>query len=124
MANPTINLIIDPGANITVESTTQAFQTLANQTGHGNLHNGLDEEANDWARWAQMNPTLHGDKETTECLKKALTATATCQKQKLATVMHFFGILAAHPEAGVRAHADTIDDPEMDCDLFRFFVLV
>jgi len=100
------------------------FQTLANQTGHSNVRNGLDEEVNDWARWAQMNPTLHGNKETTERLKKAFATTTTYQKQKLATIMRFFGILAAHPEARVRALADTINDPEMDRDTFRFFVLV
>jgi len=38
--------------------------------------------------------------------------------------MRFFGILAAHPEARVRALADTINDPKLDRDTFRFFVLV
>jgi len=71
-----------------------------------------------------MNPTLYGNKETTEPLKKAFATTATYQKQKLATIMRFFGILAAHPEARVCALADTINDPEMDRDTFRFFVLV
>jgi len=71
-----------------------------------------------------MNPTLYGNKETTERLKKAFATTTTYQKQKLATIMRFFGILAAHPEARVRALADTINDPEMDHDTFRFFVLV
>jgi len=61
-----------------------------------------------------MNPTLCGNKETTECLKKAFATTTTYQKQKLATIMRFFGILAAHSEARVRALADTINDPEMD----------
>jgi len=100
------------------------FQTLANQTGHSNVRNGLDEEVNDWARWAQMNPTLYGKKETTERVKKAFATTTTYQKQKLVTIMRFFGILVAHPEARVRALADTINDPEMDRDTFRFFVLV
>jgi len=65
-----------------------------------------------------MNPTLYGNKETTERLKKAFATTTTYQKQKLATIMRFFGILAAHPEARVRALADTINDPEMDRDRF------
>ena len=75
VANPTINLVIDPRANINIEPVTQVFQTLANQTGHSNVRNGLDKEVNNWARWAQMNPTLYGNKETMERLKKAFTTT-------------------------------------------------
>jgi len=122
-ANPTINLIINPRANITIESVTHVFQTLANQTGHSNVGNGLDEEVNNWARWAQMNPTLCGNKETTERLKKAFATTTNYQKQKLATIMCFFAILAAHPEARVCALSNTINDPEMDRNTFCFFTL-
>jgi len=71
-----------------------------------------------------MNPTLYGNKETTKRLKKAFATTTTYQKQKLATIMRFFGIPVAHPEARVCALADTINDPEMDRDTFCFFVLV
>ena len=124
IANPAINLTIDPRANITIESVTQVFQTLVSQTGHSNVRNGLDEEVNSWARWAQMNPNLYGDKETTNRLKKAFATSTDYQKQKKKTMIRFLGILAAHPEARVRALADSVPDPEMDRNTFRFFLLV
>ena len=38
--------------------------------------------------------------------------------------MRFFSILAAHPDANVRALADSVPDPELDKNTFRFFILV
>ena len=95
-----------------------------NQAGHTNINNGLEQEVNDWARWAAMNPTLYGNPETTARLKKAFATTTDYQKQKKSTVMRFFSILAAHPEPRVRSLADIIKDPELDKDTFCFCLLV
>lgn len=116
--------MIDPRANITIESIATVFHTLVNQTGHSNINNGLEQEVNEWVRWAAMNPNLYGDPETTEKLKKAFATTTDYLKQKKSTVMQFFSILSAHPEARVCALADIIKDTKIDKDTFCFCLLV
>ena len=74
-ANSNITVQFDPATGINIQCIYQVFQNLATQKGHSNVRNGLDQEVNDFARWAQMNPTLYGDKEATERSKKAFATT-------------------------------------------------
>ena len=124
IANPSVALVFDPRSGMSVECIRQVFETLSTQSGHDKVNNGLEDEVNGWARWAQMNPFLYGDKETTERLKKAFATSTSYQKQKAATILRFFTILAAHPEARVRALADSLPDSELNKNTFRFFQLV